>query len=370
MAEIPVSSIVNVSITLTPTAPQRAGFGTLLFITTDAENLAALNPIPTSEGVRYYASVEELADDWNPGDEVLIAGTTYFSQSPKPTAFGVGAIDAGDADLTATLTRLQNISDAWYAFALELSSRDSADINLAAIWAEARTKQFYTTTNDANSLIAGDNADILFDLNAAGYTRTFVQYSRTAAEYPEVSSFARAATVDFNFDNATLTLKFKDNPTITPETMTTGELNALIAKGGNALNVIGGVRTLSEGIMVKGVGTYQDTIHGVDWLQDAIQTNVYGLLITQKKIPLTDKGAAAIEQQVIDALEQGVRNGLIAPGEASDGTFYATGYSTTVGKVADMALTDRQQRKAPPISFVAVGAGAIHSVVIQGTFEA
>jgi len=113
-----------------------------------------------------------------------------------------------------------------------------------------------------------------------------------------------------------------------------------------------------------------DEIHGVDWLTDAIQTEVYGYLVSRTtKVPYTDKGVAALQQQVTRVLDTAVLNGLIAPGETIDGTFLGTGYQVTTIPVADTSASEKQNRQYNGLSFVALGAGAIHGVQIQGTFE-
>jgi len=370
MAEIPVSTIVNVSITTTPVAPSRAGFGTLLLVTQEA------GVIGTDE-VRTYASIDEVVDDWADTTEVYAAATTYFSQSPRPTTLAVGYWDVTTGDpetVEEALNRFNDLAD-WYAFAFTKETRDNSDVEDASAWAEARVKQLFTTTNDATAIVSGSGgmSDIAYTLNALEYRRTFVIYQDVAEvdEYPEVSAFARAATTVFsNGTDTVITLKFKQLPGITPVALTSAQLNILKAKGCNAYVTIGGVNILTEGIMVAGVGVYQDAVHGIDWLQNAIETNVYAYLVTRTtKVPLTDAGAASIEQQVINALEESVRNGLVAPGTTTDGVFLSKGYTTSVGKVADLDISSRQQRICPPISFTAIGAGAIHSVQISGVFE-
>ena len=97
---------------------------------------------------------------------------------------------------------------------------------------------------------------------------------------------------------------------------------------------------------------------------------MFGYLFSRTtKAPLTDKGGAALEQQVIRALDEGVNNGLLAPGTTIDGVFLANGYITSVQKVADMTQADIDNRVAPTISFTALLAGAVHSVQINGTLE-
>jgi len=488
MAEIPVSTVVNVSIATTPLAPSRAGFGTLLFVTTEAG-------VPFYEGVRFYASIDEIADDWATSSEVYKAAETYFSQAPKPTLLAIGtrfaaaqagllvgggnaettlatwtaittgafkiSIDGEEEDITglnfsaasdmddvadvietalqavgtgtwstatcvwdgvkfvitsgttgtastvsvtsaptsgasivalmdndadngtafagiaaetsiaSALNRLNEASSDWYALAFIKTIRDNADAQAAAAWCEARVKQFFTTTNDATTLDSATSTDMAAVVNALEYRRTFVAYSSRPSQYPEVSAFARAATVNFDAENTTITLKFKQLPGITPETITSGQLSTLTSKGCNVYVTVGGVNILTEGIMAAGLGVFQDTVHGVDWLQNAIETNIFAYLVTRTtKAPLTDEGAAAVEAQVSRALVNAVRNGLVAPGYTFEGKYLQTGYETSVGAVADMSISDRQQRKCPPIQFTAIGAGAIHGVTVAGTFEA
>jgi hypothetical protein len=178
----------------------------------------------------------------------------------------------------------------------------------------------------------------------------------------------RAATVNFSADNSTITLKFKQLPGITFEKLSTAEKAALDGKKGNAYISVGGVNMYAESFMAS--GTFLDEVHGVDWLQSQIESNVFTrLYAAATKVPYTDKGAAQLEQQVRDALAQGVRNGLLAPGENSEGDFLAEGYITSVVPVADVPPADKSNRKGPTISFTAILAGAIHSIEINGVVE-
>jgi hypothetical protein len=59
-----------------------------------------------------------------------------------------------------------------------------------------------------------------------------VQYS-TSSKYAALSAFGRAFTVNFNGSNTTITLKFKQEPGITYETLTANQAAALDAKNCN-----------------------------------------------------------------------------------------------------------------------------------------
>ena len=62
-------------------------------------------------------------------------------------------------------------------------------------------------------------------------------------------------------------------------------------------------------------GAYFDEVHGLDWLQNAVQTECYNLLYQSKtKIPQTDAGVNQIVTTIGKVLHEGVSNGLIAPG--------------------------------------------------------
>jgi hypothetical protein len=111
---------------------------------------------------------------------------------------------------------------------------DDADIITVsgAIEASSVSRIFGVTTDDSTILDAATTTDLASKLKAAKYSRTFIQYS-TSSRYAALSSFARAFTVDFTGSNTTITLKFKQEPGITYETLGTSQANNLEAKNCN-----------------------------------------------------------------------------------------------------------------------------------------
>jgi len=241
-------------------------------------------------------------------------------------------------------------------------------VEAAADWCEARVKVFGNTSNDLDALDSVTDSDILSVLKAKNLRRTISTYSSSPNQYPSASVLGRAFTVNFNQPNSTLTLKFKQGPGITVEPLTQNEKAVLDDKRGNAFILVGASDMYSESRMAN--NTFFDEVHGIDWLENAIQINVFGYLLTRTtKVPYTDKGVAALEQQVINALDEAVRNGLIAPGETIDGRFLPLGYETITVPVADINQSDKEAREYPGLSFIVLGAGAIHGAQINGTFE-
>jgi hypothetical protein len=276
--------------------------------------------------------------------------------------------------ITSSLNAIQNIDPDWYGLIFTKEIRDGFVVNTedaveaAADWCEARVKVFGNTTNDLDALDSVTDSDILSVLKAKNLRRTISTYSSSPSQYPSASVLGRAFTVNFNQPNSTLTLKFKQGPGITVEQLTQNEKAVLDSKRGNAFILVGASDMYSESRMAN--NTFFDEVHGIDWLENAIQTNVFGYLLTRTtKVPYTDKGVAALEQQVINALDEAVRNGLIAAGETIDGEFLANGYKTITVPVADINQSDKEARLYPGLSFVVLGAGAIHGAQINGVFE-
>jgi len=304
----------------------------------------------------------------------VVIGTDVSTLLGMTIALGTKT-DGVDAEtITASLNAIQNVNQEWYGLAFTNEIRDTVLVNsedavpAAAAWCEARIKAFGNTSNNPDVLDSVTTNDIVSTLQVSNYRRTMSTYSSFPTQYPSCSLLGRAFTVNFNQPDSTITLKFKQMPGITTEALTQNQKAVLDSKNGNALISVGGNAMFAESTMASGV--FFDEVHGVDWLQNAIQANVFGYLLTRPtKVPYTDKGVAAIEQQTTNALDEGVRNGLIAPGTTTDGNFLGTGYEITTVPVANVNPSDKEARFYPGLSFVALGAGAIHKVQINGVFE-
>lgn len=360
MGSIPVSSIVNVNLQISPTFPARAGFGTLLGITAQEGVMVG------SERIRKYADVSSVSTDWGATSEITLLATAYFSQSPKPTSFMVG-LSLATETTAETLTALDDIDGSWYGFAFTKEARTEAIMLSAADWAEARTKIYFACTNDVNAYDSLSETDIAYLLSQKSLSRTILTYSSSVDQYPEASLAGRAFSVDFTEGNPSITMKFKQLPGITVENLSYSKKLALDAKHCNALISIAGNFMYAEGVMCG--GRFFDEVHSLDWLQNAIQTNVFGLMYSKGKIPYTNTGVSMLAQQVSKALAEGVRGGLLAPGVTNTGEVLSKGYKVVTLPVSLVSASDKEARLYNGISFTAMGAGAIHGVTINGTFE-
>ncbi|HDU2896807.1 TPA: DUF3383 family protein [Klebsiella aerogenes] len=369
---LPLNRITNVTVTLSARAAQGRNFGSMLI-------LGDSTIIPIAERLRAYSSPDDIGDDFGVDSEEYKAAVIWFSQQPQPTLVYVGrwvkTLADGEAGTAESLLEAVNALmdyNAWYGLHLAVPEADYPDdatiITVsAAIEASTVSRIFGITTDEATILDAATTTDLASKLKAAKYSRTFIQYS-TSSRYAALSAFARAFTVDFTGSNTTITLKFKQEPGITYETLGTSQANNLEAKNCNVyVYYENDTAILEQGVMSN--GDFFDERHGLDWLQNAVQTADFNTLYTSTtKIPQTDAGTTTRIANIELVLDKAVQNGLFAPGkwtggpmgQLNTGDMLTKGYYTWAENVDDQLQVDREARKGVPIQVAGKLAGAVH----------
>ncbi|WPO26128.1 DUF3383 family protein [Raoultella ornithinolytica] len=369
---LPLNRITNVTVTLSARAAQGRNFGSMLI-------LGNSTIIPIAERLRAYSAADDIGDDFGVDSEEYKAAVIWFSQQPQPTLVYVGrwvkTLETGEAGTVETLLQAVNALmdyNSWYGLHLAVPEADypvDADIISVAAAIEASTvsRIFGITTDEATILDAAMTTDLASKLKAAKYSRTFIQYS-TSSLYAALSAFARAFTVDFTGSNTTITLKFKQQPGITYETLGTSQANNLEAKNCNVyVYYENDTAILEQGVMSN--GDFFDERHGLDWLQNAVQTADFNTLYTSTtKIPQTDAGTTTRIANIELVLDKAVQNGLFAPGkwnggpmgQLNTGDTLTKGYYTWAENVDDQLQVDREARKGVPIQVAGKLAGAVH----------
>lgn len=372
---LPVSNVVNVDVIMSPTAATGRNFGSLLILGTSTV-------IPVSERIRLYTGSEEIGADFGEDSPEYAAALVYFSQSPQPTQVYVGrwaktlaTAESGSVEtLAQAITAVLQFTN-WYG----LGIADDEDLTAAEITATAAAIQasnlsrvFAVTSDDSGIIDSASTTDIASTLKAAGYGRTFVQYS-TKSKYAALSAFGRAFTVNFTGNNTTITLKFKTEPGVTYETLTSSQAAAVDAKNANVyVYYANDTAILQQGVMAN--GDFFDERHGLDWLQNYVQTNLFNLLYTSTtKIPQTEAGITRLLSNVEQSLDQAVSNGLVAAGvwnggdigQITAGDTLTKGYYVYAQPLSSQAQADREDRKSPLIQAAIKLAGAIHYADVQ-----
>jgi len=369
MGNLPISNVVDVTITRETMFPTEEGFDTLLVVTNETTG-----PLSASIRTKVYRSMDEVAADWASTDEAYIAALAAFSQSPSVKNFKLGfRVTANPVD--DELDEIQAYDQDWYGLAFTSEMRDAAGVLLAAAWCEARVKLFFSCSNDADTELSGDTANYSDQLKVLGYDRTVSVYHQVATLYPDVALASRVLTVNFNSRNSTITAKFKRLRGISPIDVDSAALTAITGfvpgtglddTAGHFANTyitMGGVEFNVEGNVCS--GEWIDVMHFVDWLTSAIQTEILGRLVNLGKIPYTNTGVRILVDAVEDKLQIGVLNGGIASEIDEDGNTLPE-FTVTVAKVEDTPAAQRAARIAPDIQFVARLAGAIHYATVTG----
>lgn len=369
---LPLNRVTNVTVTLSARAAQGRNFGSMLI-------LGNSTVIPITERLRLYSDPADIGDDFGVDSEEYKAAVVWFSQSPRPTQLYVGrwidSLTSAESGPTETLLQAVNALldyNSWYGLHLAVPVADypdDADLIAVSSAIESATvsRILAITSSEADILSSAVETDLATKLKAAKYSRTYIQYSSTSP-YAALSAFGRAFTVNFTGSNTTITLKFKQLPGITYETIGTSQANALEAKNCNVyVYYENDTAILEQGVMCN--GDFFDERHGLDWLQNAVQTADYNTLYTSTtKIPQTDAGTTTRIANIEKVLDVADKSGLFAPGiwtggpmgQLGTGDTLTKGYYTWADTVDNQLQTDREARKGVPIQVAAKLAGAVH----------
>lgn len=300
------------------------------------------------------------------------SGTDISAQLKLTAATAIALIPGYDAETPAEFAAsAANQSAAWYGLMFQASTQPTDEQNLAVsavIEALDLTRIFGVTITDSDvlsSLVTTDLASLMKD---AAYRQSFCQYSQNA--YAIASFFGRAFSVNFNANRSTITLMFKQEPGVTGEDLTENQALVLKTKRCNVfVDYVNDTVIIQHGVMSGPV--YFDEIHGLDWLQNAIQTGCFNVLYTSAtKIPQTDAGVNQLVNAINGVCDQAVANGLVAPGiwnadgfgNLASGQYLKTGYYVYAQPIALQSQSDRETRAAPPIQVAVKLAGAIQSL--------
>lgn len=241
----------------------------------------------------------------------------------------------------------------------------------AYIEGDASPHIFAITVDDANALSSGSTEDIGYQLQQLDYERTCYQYSGTTA-YAIASLLGRAATVDFEAQNSTITLMYKQEPGVVPELLLGSQANSLDGKNYSYYATFNnGIPIIVNGTMANGL--YFDDVQGADWMVGQVQTDLFNtLFLTPTKIPQTDAGTHVLTTTVEGSLSIGLSNGQIGPGvwefngfgNLTKGQYLEKGYYVFAPPIATQSPSDRAARKAPTIQAAVIFAGAVQKVSI------
>ncbi len=291
------------------------------------------------------------------GYEFIISDmTTNLTQSFTTTESAsdlLGAVmDVGQEDWYF-VTAEDHTEDFVLALADEIESTASEDY----------PKQYRVCTDDANSIVTlSDPAvDLLGKLAEEGYQRTAGEWNHEADDvFPEVA----ATCYNGQYDAGTTTWKFMTNLAVTNtacnpttgEKLTTAEQGYIRDRSASWVGEERGTAFMHGGTMAGGTAYWIDTIQIVDYLNDAIETDLLNLLLNQAggKLAFVSGDKDLICNTVNAVLKDAVDNKLLSgyiPCEAPD----------------DVSFSDQAARILDDLEWTGYLAGAIHFIIVDGT---
>lgn len=300
------------------------------------------------------------------------SGTNIAALLKLTSTTDIALVSGYDAETPVeAAAELADVSTDWYGLMFQASVQptNNQSLEVSELIEALDIRRIYgVTITDGNVLSALVTNDLASLQKDAGYKRSFCQYSQNA--YAIASFFGRAFSVNFNANRSTITLMYKQEPGVTGEDLTSNEADVLQDKRCNVfVDYVNDTIIIQYGVMSG--SAYFDEIHGLDWLQNAVQTACYNLLYqSSTKIPQTDAGVNQFVNAIGGVCDQAVNNGLVAPGvwnadgfgELVTGTYLKTGYYIFATPIAEQSQGDRETRVAPPIQTAIKLAGAIQEL--------
>lgn len=374
MARLPYSRVVNVTMTRNQQFPSRRGFGVPLFLTT--QNMAS---ILGSNLTKTYGSMEEVAADFDAGDEFYDAALQAFGQNPRPLQIKVGQLTGGtgyDADALADdLDAIYDADNEWYWLSIEAALRDDAALDGLIAWTEAKPKLAMIDSNDAGHESQA-NTTCISARHKGTVERTAVFYHTDPTLYPAFALAAKLGT--FNFDNAgsAYTGKFKNLAGISALNKGSAVVQAITGftpaigqatATGHLANThidIGGQIFTAEGSVLK-PNVFIDEIHATDWIIARTEELALATLLNNARIPFTDAGMEMLAAAPRTVMQIANNAGLIANDLNPETGEYEPSVIYDIPSVFSVPEAQRKARIAPPIKVTFRYAGAVHYTTVN-----
>lgn len=268
-------------------------------------------------------------------------------------ARGSLATEEPTSTLTELITDLVDEGVDFYGV-ISLDANTTEVLEVAAA-VEAQTLIYGVSSRAAAIYDSGDDTDLLSQLAALGYDRTFLHYDASNDTFPEAAVFGE----NLPTTPGARTWKGKSLSGVSASTLTGGQETAVLDKSGNVYTTAYGAGFWTEGQMVS--GRFIDITRDIDYMRQAFNAEIVTLLLASEKIPFTQAGLDLIGNALRAVCRRVNRMGITGP--LLDST---TGelYRVTVPDLADISTTDRNNRHATGFVVELQMAGAVHKVFI------
>jgi len=301
----------------------------------------------TVSPVTYATSHANTMSLWKTAIESAITGATATISGREMTVTQVGK----DMNI-ATASVASGASQPTIAITYPL---DATKTKAWMAWGATQKKLQFVQDSDAATYASDTNntgtACLAEFAKLSSYDRVAVIYHATNTEY------AAAAWVgkELPYDPGLRTWAFKHLTGVSADVLTSSQEALVRGKNANVYTTTASYAHTYEGRCAK-ASTFIDDVRGLDWLDTTIKTDLFNLLATSGKVPMTDAGIQTVG---------GTLKASLALAEAR--SVLASGWTVSVPLASEVPDADKALRKLTGITWTGTLAGAVHSIVINGT---
>lgn len=254
-----------------------------------------------------------------------------------------------DFGLADDLNAMALVDDDWYAAAIDVNSHAIGDA--LAAWIETRRKiAMHQSQDSAVPTSAVD--DLAYSLMNGSRGRSALRYhhKHSLAQYPACAWLGKCLPKN----PGSQIWAFKVESGVSPSALTASETTELQGKNANYSQTIKRINVTKPGKMASGV--WIDRVRLGDWVQDAIESALFDLMVSNDKLPYSDDTIDLVDGAIKAIYEEGAENGGFI---LADYTFSAT-------KAADQATADREARIMRGIKFGGTFADGVYKLIVTG----
>lgn len=315
---------------------------------------------PTTTTVAAGIAALIVANRWTAGAAAgVVTLTAALGVLPTLSAWSRNLIvtdTTADPGLATDLANINAEDTAWYGLLLDSQSR--LQVLAAAAFVEANKKLFVFDSSDSNTMDPAVTTDVFSALKTLTYFRTAGISSPSS-----LNSGLAAAWIGNRFPSdpsqapdAGGTWAFKTLAGVPVQTMSDGQITAILNKNGSVYTVVAGIPVTQFGKTAG--GEWIDVIRFLDWLESEIKIRVFTHFASRQRVPFTDNGVLSIVNVIKGTLAAGVTAGGLASDPPPE---------VTAPLVADVSAIDRALRNLPNVAFTVRLSGAIHAVNVTGS---
>lgn len=294
-----------------------------------------------------YKGLESLAIDFNSETKTYKLAETILAQTNKPEVICVATyVETTPAAGQGLGDVIEKYYDKSWHFAL-LAESTAADRLVLSKKVELHDFKFAVVQ-------VPDKAEIqAFKENP----HTIVYYHTNPEERLDGAVIGDAA----NLEVGSITWKFRRSlKGVTPIEISSDELDAIHAAGGNAYVVKAGVPQTSEGIVAT--GEYIDFYHGRDWIKANMETDLQSMLTNNDKVPGNPNGVSLVGAVATSVLSTAGKQGIIDTNDEDQYAFNVYTQNFDAGSEEEQA-----KRVYSGLSFDYKAQRAIHKINVKGS---